>query len=159
MADWNVWRNEADRFDIEYELSRYDESEVKTYRETIKELKKIIAFANFMKIGAYWYTRQLLIPKENARQRAQVDGICSASKDAITIFKEADKFTNDPYQTLEILANKIKLRRKDLEVAKKNYNERKKKSIYEEMFVTIEICWLITAWRIFLNQDDGFIEK
>ena len=87
MHNWDFFRKQADTFDIDYELSRFNEATIKPYRETIKELKKLYKFPAIMRLNTHRLRRRMLIPKENARQRAIPDGIFSAIKDAIEIFK------------------------------------------------------------------------
>lgn len=86
MADWNMWRKEADKFNIDYELSRFDESRTKTYREVIKELKRALGISQLMYPSAYSLKRRIFSPKENARQRGQFDGITVAYKTSLKLF-------------------------------------------------------------------------
>lgn len=156
MSDWNVWRKEVDRFDIDYELSRFDEIKTKTYREAIKDLKSALNISQLMYPSAYSIKRRILTPKENARQRAQFDGITTAYKESIKLFQDADRFAWEPQETLEKLAKIIRMRSKEMEIARKQYDAKNKKKIYNEMFVTVEIRFLISTWRLYLKQNDEF---
>ena len=84
------------------------------------------------------------------------DGMTEAYKESIKLFKNADSDSWEAFETLKKLAKKIELRKSELEKARKQYDEGDRKKIYQEMFLTVEICFLIRTWRIFLNQDDGF---
>ena len=159
MADWDIWRKEANRFDISYELSRFDSLKTKTYRETIKNLKKSLGLSQLMYPSIYSLRRKILIPKENARQRGMFNGMNKAYTESIKLFKNADSEAWEAFETLEKLAKKIQLRQTELEKVKRIFNEKDKKKIYEEMFLTVEICFLISAWRTFLNQNNNFIKN
>ncbi len=127
MVDWDVFRREADLFNVEYELTKFDESTVKTYRETIKSLRKHLLAPFILSFSTNRIGRRLFIPKENARQRAVTDGMNTAFAESIGIFMDADKFAKDPCEILKTLANKIKLRRRELDIARKQFNEKKQK--------------------------------
>jgi len=156
MGDWDKFRRDVDRFDNEYELSRFDEFNVRPYSETIKELKKLRRISRLMAPGTYRLNRRIFIPRENARQRATYEGILKAIKEAVELFQDSDKYARDYYGTLVILSRKIAMRRRELSIARTQLDENELKKIYKEMFLTVEISFLISAWRKFLNQDENF---
>ncbi len=155
MTDWDKWRKEADSFEIENELSRFDESSVRTYRESIKDIRKTIRLSQLMSPSVNSLNKRMFTPKESARQRGMFDGMNAAFTESIKMFKDADRFAWDQYETLQTLAKKIQLRRKEMKLARERYDETDNKKIYNEMYVTCEICFLIGVWRKYLNQDDN----
>jgi len=152
MPDWNKFHIEAIRFNITYELSRFDSMKTKTYRETIRNLKKELGLSQLMVPRIYSLRRRVLIPKENARQRGMFDGMTKAYTESIKLFKIADSESWEAFETIKKLAKKIQLRQTELVKVINKFDDRDKKMIYEEMFITVEICFLISAWRTFLNQ-------
>lgn len=154
MNKWDESRQFIDEFDLEKEKMLVDLSKPLNINKVIKDNKKFSALINLGSIGVHSFNRAILTPKENRRQQASLFGLTHGIAEANKLLRDAEKYEWKPEVVIEefskLITNKYFLLQKE----RKKYNPKNLKSIYDEMFITVEIETLIQVWQRLYHAKD-----